>query len=107
MQQAQTSEQNERTLEMFFRRIAEVPALHARFLNTVAMLEYIGARKIMKSQRADMFDMELLSHVSEETRHAWLVKRMAIKLDPEEWSCSSERGVKAERGVVAGRAHAE
>jgi len=83
MNQAQTSDHKGRTLEMFFRRIAEVPALHARFLNTVAMLEYIGARKIMKSQRADMFDMELLSHVNEEIRHAWMVKRMAIKLDPE------------------------
>ena len=73
----------ERTLEALFRRIARIPKLHARFLNTIAMLEYIGARKIMKSQRSDLFDMELLSHVSEETRHAWLVKRMAVKIDAE------------------------
>ena len=82
MAQTHPEAANTKTLESLFRRIAKIPALHARFLNTVAMLEYIGARKIMKSQRADTFDMELLSHVSEETRHAWLVKRMATKIDP-------------------------
>lgn len=82
MDQAHTPAGNPQTLEGLFRRIAKRPALHAKFLNTIAMLEYIGARKIMKSQRADMFDMDLLSHVSEETRHAWLVKRMAMKIDP-------------------------
>ena len=74
---------SDKSLEALFRRIARIPKLHARFLNTIAMLEYIGARKIMKSQRSDLFDMELLSHVSEETRHAWLVKRMAVKIDAE------------------------
>lgn len=82
MNQAHTEVAEPHTLEGLFRRIAQIPTLHAKFLNTVAMLEYIGARKIMKSQRADTFDMELLSHVSEETRHAWLVKRMATKIDP-------------------------
>ncbi len=72
---------SDKTLEALFRRIARIPKLHARFLNTVAMLEYIGARKIMKSQRSDLFDLGLLSHVSEETRHALLVKRMALKID--------------------------
>lgn len=81
MEQAHSETAKPQTLEGLFRRIAQLPALHARFLNTIAMLEYIGARKIMKSQRADMFDMDLLSHVSEETRHAWLVKRMAVKID--------------------------
>ena len=81
---------SDKTLEALFRRIARIPKLHARFLNTIAMLEYIGARKIMKSQRSDMFDMEMLSHVSEETRHAWLVKRMAIKIDAEAAATWSE-----------------
>ena len=75
------SEPARTTLELL-RGIAAKPALHARLLNTVSMLEYVGARKIMKSQRADEFDMNLLTHVTEETRHAWLVKRMAQRLDP-------------------------
>jgi len=73
----------ERTLENLFQQIAAEPSRHARFLNTISMLEYIGARKIMKSQRAEEFDMELLTHVSEETKHAWLVKRLAQQIHKE------------------------
>ena len=73
----------ERTPLELLRTIASKPSTHARFLNTVSMLEYIGARKIMKSQQADEMDMELLTHVSEESRHAWLVKRLAWQLDRE------------------------
>tara|TARA_Y100001934_G_scaffold181079_1_gene214207 strand:- start:330 stop:872 length:543 start_codon:yes stop_codon:yes gene_type:complete len=45
------------------------------------MVEYIGARKIMKSQHAGEMDMELLTHLNEEIRHAWLVKRLAQQID--------------------------
>ena len=71
----------DRTLENLFREIAAEPSRHARFLNTISMLEYIGARKIMKSQQAHEFDIELLAHVSEETKHAWLLKRLAQQID--------------------------
>ena len=74
---------SDKSLEALFRRIARIPKLHARFLNTIAMLEYIGARKIMKSQEDVEFDLELLSHVAEESKHAWLVKRLATRVDAE------------------------
>ena len=83
MLEPKTNSETNPSLEEFFHRLVETPSLHARFLNTVALLEYIGARKIMKSQRADHFDIDLLTHVTEETRHAWLVKRLALKLDAE------------------------
>jgi len=35
----------------------------------------------MKSQKDAEFDMELLSHVAEESKHAWLVKRLAMRID--------------------------
>jgi rubrerythrin len=57
------------------------PALHARFINTISFMEYVGARKIMKSQMDTEFDLELLSHVAEEAKHAWLVKRLALRVD--------------------------
>ena len=41
-------------------RIVRLPVVHARFLNTLSMMEYIGARKIMKSQADRYFDVELL-----------------------------------------------
>ena len=73
----------ERTTLELLRTIASKPSTHARFLNTVSMLEYIGARKIMKSQQADEMDMELLTHVSDESRPAWLVKRLAWQRERE------------------------
>jgi len=75
------SSNSDRSTLALLRGIAARPPLHARLLNTISMLEYIGARKIMKSQRADEFDLELLTHVSDEIKHAWLIKRMAAQLD--------------------------
>lgn len=54
--------------------------LHARFVNTVSLLEYIGARKILKSQKESRMTAELLAHVAEEIRHAQALKRVALKL---------------------------
>ena len=63
-------------------RVIAEPARHARFVNTLSLMEYIGARKILKSQPAAGFTLELLAHVSEEIRHAHVLKRLALKLDP-------------------------
>lgn len=54
--------------------------LHARFLNTVSLLEYIGARKILKSQQESDISATVLSHMSEEIRHAQIFKRVALKM---------------------------
>lgn len=60
------------------------PLWHGRLINTFAMLEYVGTRKILKSQRAESFTLELLEHVGEEARHAYLLKRLALSLAGEE-----------------------
>ncbi len=54
--------------------------VHARFLNTFSFLEYIGFRKIVKSQRAEVLNRSLLMHALEEGRHALLLKKLAVKL---------------------------
>jgi hypothetical protein len=54
--------------------------VHARFLNTFSFLEYIGFRKIVKSQRAEVLNRSLLTHALEEGRHALLLKKLAVKL---------------------------
>ena len=54
--------------------------LHARWLNTFSFLEYIGFRKIVKSQRAEVLNRSLLMHALEEGRHALLLKKLAVKL---------------------------
>lgn len=53
------------------------PAQHARFLNTLSLMEHIGSRKIMASQSWAMLQQETLKHLAEETRHAFFFKRAA------------------------------
>src|SRR5512147_1453378 len=65
------------------RRLAwrvERPAEHARFLNTLALMEHIGSRKIMASQTRGPLGQDILKHLSEETRHAYFFKRAAENL---------------------------
>jgi hypothetical protein len=56
------------------------PALHARWLNTFSYLEYVGFRKIVKSQRAEVLTAAILGHACEEGRHALGLKKLAVKL---------------------------
>ena len=65
------------------RRLAwwvERPVEHARFLNTLALMEHIGSRKIMVSQTRGPLGQEVLKHLAEETRHAYFFKRAAESL---------------------------
>ena len=62
-------------------KIVQSPKLHGRFLNTISLLEYIGARKIIKSQREEEISRETLAHMSEEIRHAQIFKKLALKVD--------------------------
>lgn len=54
--------------------------LHARLINTFSQLEYIGARKIVKSQTDRSMTLELLSHITEEIRHAQILKLLALRM---------------------------
>jgi len=56
------------------------PARHGRFLNTLSLLEYIGIRKILKSQPAADLTAEMLEHILEEARHAAILKRLALRV---------------------------
>jgi hypothetical protein len=50
---------------------------HARFLNTLAMLEHMGSAKIMATQQGPAIDQPTLKHLAEESRHAFFFKRQA------------------------------
>ena len=56
------------------------PELHAKFLNTLSLLEFIGARKIMKSQMENQITPSVLAHATEEIRHAQVLKKLALKV---------------------------
>jgi len=60
--------------------IIDYPEFHAKFLNTLSLLEYIGSRKIMKSQDEAHITPMVLGHMAEEIRHAQILKKMAIKV---------------------------
>ncbi len=56
---------------------------HARWLNTLSYLEYIGFRKILKSQPASLMNQATLLHANEEGRHALLLKNLCLKVGGE------------------------
>lgn len=56
------------------------PTEHARFLNTLSLMEHIGSRKIMVSQASGPLGRDVLKHLAEETRHAFFFKRAAETL---------------------------
>lgn len=60
--------------------LSHQPFLHAKFLNSLSLLEYIGARKIVKSQPKERVTSDLLGHIAEEVRHARVFKGLALKL---------------------------
>jgi hypothetical protein len=64
------------TQAMLASLIADRPA-HARFMNTLSMLEHMGSQKIMATQHGLGIDQPTLKHLAEETRHAFFFKRHA------------------------------
>jgi rubrerythrin len=61
-------------------KVVAEPRLHARWLNTFSFLEYVGFRKIVKSQKAEALSAEILAHALEEGRHALSLKKLAMKI---------------------------
>jgi hypothetical protein len=64
-------------------KIIQIPFLYARLLNTLSLLEYIGGRKIIKSQQQETINYNILAHAAEELRHAQVLKKAALKLEPD------------------------
>lgn len=60
--------------------LVEHPKEHARFLNTLSLMEHIGSRKIMASQSCGPLGCDVLKHLAEETRHAFFFKKAAETL---------------------------
>lgn len=51
--------------------------VEARWLNTVSLLEFVGARKISRTVADRHPSLEVLEHLADETRHALAFKRLA------------------------------
>ena len=74
----------QKDLQSFLQSIVQNKSLHTRWLNTLAFMEHIGSRKIIKSQNSMTIDHFILQHISEEARHAFYFKNLAHKLSPSE-----------------------
>jgi hypothetical protein len=62
--------------------IVKSPDTHARFLNTLARLEYVGVRKMLKARHSQDLDLEGLQHVLEEVVHSIRLKKFAHAVAP-------------------------
>ena len=69
-------------LQSFLETLIQNKTAHTHWLNTLAFMEHIGSRKIIKSQNSFTLDHTLLQHISEEARHAFYFKNLAHKLSP-------------------------
>lgn len=67
-------------IERVLNAVIQAPALHARFVNTLARMEYVGVRKLLKSRRAERLDLDGLQHMLDENVHALRLKKAATAL---------------------------
>jgi len=78
--EASATHQNAARTERLLARIVPDPKLHARFVNTLARLEYVGVRKILKSRRAERLDLDGIQHILDEAVHTLRLKKAAAAL---------------------------
>jgi hypothetical protein len=74
------SHQNAAHTRQVLDRIVVDRRLHARFVNTLSRLEYVGVRKILKSRRSEHLDIDGLQHILDEAVHALRLKKAAVAL---------------------------
>ncbi len=67
-------------LQQIFQTIIQSDNLHARFLNTLSLMENTGARKISASEHKTKVSYLILKHACEEARHAFYLKKQISKL---------------------------
>jgi hypothetical protein len=67
-------------IQEVLRKLAEDPSREARWLNTISLLEFIGARKISRTVADRHPSLEVLHHLADETRHALAFKRLACAI---------------------------
>ncbi len=69
-------------IEKVIYRVTEDDQTHCRWLNTLSMLKNVAARKITTSEHPLRINEVMLKHATEETRHAYYLKRQISKIYP-------------------------
>lgn len=70
----------EDTLQKITEKIIAGDHAHARWLNTLSMMENTGARKISRYEHPVSVNITILKHAAEEARHAYYLKKQIEKL---------------------------
>ncbi len=70
----------EERLAAVVRKVVASDELHAKWLNSLSMMENTGARKISKYEHPTYTDIIVLKHAAEEARHAYYLKKQIAKL---------------------------
>ena len=78
--EAATGHDNVVRTQRLLDRIVPDARLHARFVNTLARMEYVGVRKILKSRRSEHLDLDGIQHILDEAVHAMRLKKAASAL---------------------------
>ncbi|WP_425389851.1 hypothetical protein [Ekhidna sp.] len=66
-------------LKELIKQIVSSPKLHAKWLNSLSMMENTGARKISASEHDHLVNEIVLKHAAEEARHAYYLKSQIKK----------------------------
>lgn len=66
-------------LKELLEEIVPVPELHAKWLNSLSLMENCGARKISAGEHPQEVDIIVLKHAAEEARHAYYLKSQIRK----------------------------
>ncbi|RYZ47142.1 MAG: hypothetical protein EOO72_00225 [Myxococcaceae bacterium] len=67
-------------IQAVLRQLAQSSELEVRWLHTLSLLEFIGARKISRTVADRHPTLEVLGHLADETRHAFTFKRLACEV---------------------------
>ncbi|MGF7231886.1 hypothetical protein [Arachidicoccus sp.] len=70
----------ENLFEQALEKIVAEDHLHAKLLNTLSLMENVGARKISKYEHPVNVNLTILKHAAEEARHAFYLKKQIGKL---------------------------
>jgi len=67
-------------IQTVLRQLAQTPEVEARWLHTLSLMEFIGARKISRTVADRHPSLEVLGHLADETRHAFAFKRLSAEV---------------------------
>ena len=67
-------------METVINKIVANPVLHAKWLNTLSLMENVGARKIKNCEDPVFVNEMILKHAAEEARHAYYLKKQLTKI---------------------------